>query len=274
MENKQNLPTYTQFIEAAFTALKSLKAPVTTEAASAQIRKNLKLKEPLLEIPHDSRTGMTEADYRIGCALSFLRSRGVAAKTKEGIWTITSLFSDREAIDVDEVEESYHLRYPDRFGGDSQGQLLAWEKNLYDILQNLSASRFVRMIVKFLAAEEFKDIVVIDFSDNGSCYGTALAHGDKTKRTAFCAKRFQEVTEIREIRELRGAFSNTIKRGIYITLGGFSEDARAEAKDPRKIPLELIDGMDLVRKMAEKGIGVSAFKDYRIDQDFFESLDS
>ena len=57
-----------------------------------------------------------------------------------------------------------------------------------------------------------------------------------------------------------------------ITTGSFSHAAREEASSEGKRLIDLMDGEELIDKLAEYGIGLREIKSYEIDEDFFNSL--
>jgi len=65
-------------------------------------------------------------------------------------------------------------------------------------------------------------------------------------------------------------------KGLLITTGTFTPDAKAEATRDGAPPLDLIDGDELVELLREHGVGVTSTPrtvyDVEIDQEFFKSL--
>ena len=64
----------------------------------------------------------------------------------------------------------------------------------------------------------------------------------------------------------------SIEKGVMITTGSFSHAAREEASSEGKRLIDLMDGEELIDKLAEYGIGLHEVKSYEIDEDFFNSL--
>lgn len=59
---------------------------------------------------------------------------------------------------------------------------------------------------------------------------------------------------------------------MLITTGSFTQDAKDEAINPAKRVIDLMDGEELITKLAQYGIGLKEVKSYEIDEDFFNSL--
>lgn len=58
-----------------------------------------------------------------------------------------------------------------------------------------------------------------------------------------------------------------------ITTGSFTRAALVEASSEGKRLIDLMDGEELINKLAEYGIGLNEVKSYEVDMDFFNSLD-
>ncbi len=65
-------------------------------------------------------------------------------------------------------------------------------------------------------------------------------------------------------------------KGLLITTGTFTKDAKAEAQRDGAPPIDLIDGEALAQKLKELRIGVEiktrAIEDVIVDKEFFISL--
>lgn len=53
------------------------------------------------------------------------------------------------------------------------------------------------------------------------------------------------------IRDFRGSMSVNVDKGLVITTGRFTKEARKEAQRDGAIPIDLIDGDELVNKLKE-----------------------
>lgn len=91
---------------------------------------------------------------------------------------------------------------------------------------------------------------------------------------AFQCKRYKGKVGAPEIRDFRGSLDQNIEKGVLITTGSFTQDAKDEASSPGKRVIDLMDGEELISKMAEYGIGLNEVKSYEIDEDFFNSLEA
>ncbi|MCG9894345.1 MAG: restriction endonuclease [Fimbriimonadaceae bacterium] len=63
-------------------------------------------------------------------------------------------------------------------------------------------------------------------------------------------------------------------KGIILTTGDFTRDARAEAIRAGTPPIELVNGEGLVRLMEKHQIGVRPRTVYDVDHEFFRRFDT
>ena len=89
---------------------------------------------------------------------------------------------------------------------------------------------------------------------------------------AFQCKRYKGQVGASAIRDFRGSLGTNIEKGVLITTGAFTKAAKEEASSEGKRLIDLMDGEELINKLAEYGIGLNEVKSYEVDEDFFNSL--
>ena len=92
----------------------------------------------------------------------------------------------------------------------------------------------------------------------------------------FQSKRHRGTIGPDTVRDFRGAMVGRADKGLLITTGRFTRDARREATRDGAPPIDLIDGDQLVEKLKELGLGVSVtprvIGEVEVDHDWFGSL--
>jgi len=73
-----------------------------------------------------------------------------------------------------------------------------------------------------------------------------------------------------QVGDFRNAMLGRAEKGIILTTGTFSEDAKREASRDGAPPVELIDGQKLVKLFEQRELGVKPKIIYEIDLNFFE----
>ena len=94
--------------------------------------------------------------------------------------------------------------------------------------------------------------------------------------TYFQCKRYAGNVPSSAVRDFRGAMSGRGEKGILMTAGTFTREAKAEAVRDGAPPVDLIDGDELCALLLEYGIGVRVqertVKDITVDQSFFDDM--
>ena len=67
----------------------------------------------------------------------------------------------------------------------------------------------------------------------------------------FQAKRYQGSVSSSVIRDFRGAMSGRADKGLIMTTGSFTREAKKEAQRDGATPIDLIDGNDFAEKLKE-----------------------
>jgi restriction system protein len=91
-------------------------------------------------------------------------------------------------------------------------------------------------------------------------------------RVAFQAKRNKDVVTRSAVGEFRNALLGRAEKGVFITTGRFTQDAESEATRDGVVPIELIDGEQLVELFQDKLIGVKPKTIFEIDHAFFNEF--
>jgi len=72
------------------------------------------------------------------------------------------------------------------------------------------------------------------------------------------------------IRDFRGALQGRADKGIVLTTGNFTTDAKREAIRDGAPPIELVDGDKLVEMFEGLSLGLRPKKDFDVDDQFFD----
>ena len=75
-----------------------------------------------------------------------------------------------------------------------------------------------------------------------------------------------------QVRDFRGAMMGRADKGIILTTGSFTADARKEAVRDGVPPIELVDGEKLLDMFEELELGLKPKKAYEIDASFFDEF--
>lgn len=91
-------------------------------------------------------------------------------------------------------------------------------------------------------------------------------------KVLFQCKRFKNAVTSGIVRDFRGAMQGRADKGIILTTGIFTADARREATRDGVPPIELVDGQKLVDMFAELELGLRQVTTYDVDEAFFNEF--
>ena len=101
-------------------------------------------------------------------------------------------------------------------------------------------------------------------------FGTLQLNPFVSFKVIFQCKRYQGTVSRAKVGDLRNAMIGRADKGIMITTGNFSEDAKREAVRDGAPPIELIDAEMLIDMMEKEEIGLKPKTVFDVDYAFFD----
>ena len=244
-----------------------------------KVIKNTNLSEEIIDEMHSFT--MTEVEYKLMWARTYLKNYGAVENSKQGVWVLTTkgaALAKQADLDVKEI-----IRFTNNKNGEtktngtdneSPTEPKGWREQITDLLLNMSPYAFEKLAQRLLRECGFSDVEVTKKSGDGGIDGTGKLriNGIFSFNVAFQCKRYKGAVGAPEIRDFRGSLSTNIEKGVLITTGSFTRAALEEASSEGKRLIDLMDGEELINKLAEYGIGLNEVKSYEVDMDFFNSL--
>jgi restriction system protein len=225
---------------------------------------------------------MTEVEYRLFWARTYLKNFGAIESSKQKVWSLTAKgkkMLKEDNIDIKEIQ-SFTIKKRGKSKAKSEEEIIVtdsinWREQIINILQHLDPYAFERLAQRLLRECGFSDVQVTKRSGDGGIDGTGKLRiqGIFSFNVAFQCKRYKGKVGAEEIRNFRGSLEQNIEKGVLITTSSFTPDAKEEASKPGRRLIDLMDGEELIDKLAEYNIGLKEVISYEIDEDFFNSLD-
>ena len=146
-----------------------------------------------------------------------------------------------------------------------------YKSELLSTLQSLSPGGFERICQRLLRESGFQQVTVTGRSGDGGIdgYGILQINPLVSFRVLFQCKRYQGAVAVSSVRDFRGAMQGRADKGIILTTGTFTTDAKREAIRDGTTPIELVDGDKLVGMFEELNLGLRPKKDYELNDEFF-----
>ena len=239
----------------------------------------------------------TEIGYRIAWARSYLKGMGLLTNSARGIWSLTdegtALVTDPAATDsqrrertralwqahLAEVRKTRKTR-PSQDAGDPDTELTGergWKELLLDQLMDMPPDAFERLAQRLLREADFDSVNVTGKSGDGGIDGLGVYRlGLVSFPVFFQCKRYQGSVGAGAVRDFRGAMAGRGDKGLLITTGTFTADAKKEATRDGAPPIDLIDGDRLCDLLKRYDLGVRTttrtVEDVSIDGAFFGEI--
>ena len=91
-------------------------------------------------------------------------------------------------------------------------------------------------------------------------------------KVLFQCKRYAGSVTPSQVRDFRGAMMGRADKGIIITTGSFTSDARKESVRDGVPPIELVDGEKLVNMLELLELGLKPQRTFEVDETFFSQF--
>lgn len=251
--------------------------------------------EEIAELYKPDQSNQTRIAYRLAWARTYLKRYGLLENSSRGVWSLTPEGQSTSEIDSKEVERVVNKQLqhekqaqPDGEQSDSKeaDETLPetddpaldarWRDQLYSVLTTMDPTAFERLCQRLLRESGFTKVEVTQASYDGGIDGKGLlqVHEFLTFRVEFQCKRYSGSVGPDVVRNLRGAMSGSADRGLIVSTGNFTKGAVQEATREDKIPIELVDGEDLIDRLNELELGVSTemVPKVTVDPDFFKNI--
>lgn len=279
IKQQKKCPTYKYFLLPTLKALFALGGSGSNEEIYKGVLSIMNLSEEIIDELHTFT--MTEVEYKLMWARTYLKNFGALVNSRQGIWSLTSKGVKMASLDEINTKEIIEFTNKKRGIKSAEENIDAiieerkdWRKSISEILYNINPYAFERLAQRLLRECGFSDVIVTKKSNDGGIDGTGKLRikGIFSFNVAFQCKRYKGQVGASAIRDFRGSLPTSIEKGVMITTGSFSYAAREEASSEGKRLIDLMDGEELIDKLAEYGIGLNEVKSYEIDEDFFNSL--
>ena len=277
--------TYNDLYNDVFQALKALGGSGTVSEINEKVITMRNFDSKITDVPHNETGSRTELEYQLAWARTYLKNYGAIDISNRAVWVITKDFQNCDSVDNKKVAKAITRKSEttsendkkDRTQEDLDEELFEmpkWKTELSEILHNMDPYGFEKLAMYVLRECGFTDVNVTNPSRDGGIDGTGRLkiNGIFSMNVAFQCKRYKGSVGAPIVNEFRGSLPRGIEKGVIITTGTFTRDAKTEATNVSKIPIDLIDGDEFMDMLAEHSVGLKEVKTYEIDRDYFDNL--
>ena len=264
------VPRHLDLMNPALQALRELGGSASIAELVDKVVDIVKPSKAILEHPHgDGRN--TELEYQLAWARTYLKKYGLVTNSAHGIWALTPKAADTPTIDAADVVRLLRSGRAERKSARSGKQpdltepledepdaLASWRESLMHVLLAMNPAAFERLCQRLLREAGFIEVEVTGRSGDAGIDGHGIIRvaGLISFPVMFQCKRYRGNSGPSTVRDFRGAMMGRTDKGLIISTGGFTRDARAEATRDGVPPIDLIDGDLLADKLKELALGV------------------
>ena len=282
---KKEVPTFDELMNPTLQALKRLGGSASIDELVLEIVRLLELPQEVADVPHGA-TGRTELEYRAAWARTYLRKSGFIENSERGIWALTPDGTQVETIDGRKIARDIAKQFQLERAGDSESveapeadqpqTAISWQDRLISVLQAMDPIAFERLCQRILRESGFIEVEVTKRSGDGGIdgHGTIRIGGLISFNVLFQSKRYKGNIGPEIVRDFRGAMVGRADKGLLISTGGFTLEARREATRDGAPPIDLIDGRLLAEKLKDLKLGVKTnlVEHVEVVEDWFRSI--
>jgi restriction system protein len=248
-----------------------------------------------MELPDEAQSVLhgggprTEIGYRLAWCRTYLRMSGALENSARGVWAVTDAGRRLTEADAAKIPAKVHaLRYrkPKETDGEvsstdgtstneaaESGDTSPWREQLLGVLMDLAPDAFERLCQRLLREAGFISVEVTGKSGDGGIDGIGMLQMSLLSFPVFFqSKRYKGAVRAAAVRDFRGAMSGRGDKGLLITTGTFTPEAKREARRAGAPPIDLIDGDRLCELLREFRLGVEPIESAAVTPSWFDDL--
>ncbi len=282
-------PKFVQYLWPVINALRELGGSARPTEVYLKVANDLHVSNDVLE--EVAEDGRSRFENRVAWARFYLAMAGLIDASKRGVWTLTEegrkidTSQSRSALDLyrrvyanyrqqraesaedEEVEDEGDTEAPANDEGN-------YRQDVVEVLRNLSPKAFEHYCQRLLRESGFQEVAVTGRSGDGGIDGIGILQINPlvSFKVLFQCKRYQGAVTPAQVRDFRGAMQGRADKGIILTTGSFTPDAKREALRDGVPPIELVDSEKLVLMMEELELGLVPVTSYRVNREFFSQF--
>lgn len=284
--DRQDVPTYDELVFPTIQALVSLGGSGSNEEILEKVIELGRYPEDIDEVLN-SRGTMSLIAYRLAWARTYLKKVGGLDNSQRGVWTLTSVGKAMTEEDCrkipntvkkayNESRKSQKLSSEDNEGLDLQDEDdIDWKERLLKVLTTIDPAAFERLSKRVLRESGFTKVEVLGKPSDGGIDGIGLLRMNLVSFTVlFQCKRYKDSVGSAAVRDFRGAMQGRCDKGLILTTGTFTSEAKKEATRDGAPTIDLIDGDEFCEllKHLRLGVAVEQIERVSIDDAWFDAV--
>jgi len=267
------IPSYKDLLWPTLRAVREIGDSGTIEEIVEKVIELQGFTEEQQSVPHGDGPS-SEIEYRLAWARTYLKGIGALINSTRGVWSTTELgremtedqIASRHAAYAAELRAARRKKIqeaadpvdgdPETDGGDGAADR-DWKEQLLEALLAVPPDQFERLARRLLREAGFINATVTGKSGDGGIDGIGTYRLSLVSFPVFFqCKRYKGSVGAGAVRDFRGAMSGRGDKGLLITTGNFTAEAKQEATREGAPPVDLIDGERLCDLLKDYELGV------------------
>lgn len=278
-------PQFLKYVIPIFNILKANGGAGNSSSVIDQVVDDLGITEG--DLAETTSNGQSRIRNQIQWARFYLFKAGLIDNSQRGIWRLTKegLDTNLNEADVyklfksvqDKQSKTKDEKTDPKYKSDIDDTTTEDEEHsaeLLNLIKNLTPSGFEKLCKRLLTEIGIHDIVITGGAGDQGIDGVGLVKLNDvvSLNIVFQCKRYKDTVSPHHVRDFRGAMQGRGEKGLIISTGRFTKEAKNEANRDGVTPIELIDGERLVELFEKHELGLKPITVYEIDNDFFKSF--
>jgi len=283
------LPERQEYYPATVAAMKARGGSVTIEELEQDVAEILDLSDEARSLPHGEGR-QTQFEYDLAWVRTYLKFAGAVENSERGVWRLTPLgrempdselrglwkriVAEQRALRKEKAAQDSDIAIPTSEGPEEPPEA-SWKEELLDVLHALDPSAFERLCQRLLRESGFIKVEVTGKTGDGGIDGVGVLRVNLLSfHVLFQCKRYKGAVGSSVIRDFRGAMVGRADKGLVITTGHFTADARREATRDGAPAIDLIDGEALcdLLKQTRIGVAITLVEHVSVDEAAFRTI--
>ncbi|MBJ7354362.1 MAG: restriction endonuclease [Thermoleophilaceae bacterium] len=287
-----DLPQHDQMLWTQLVAIRELGHRATIAEANERVIQREGFNDDQLALLH-SGGPRSEIEYRLAWSRTYLKGMGLLDNPARGVWETTAKGRECPLEEIEGLRQAFIASnrksknsQTQSSSSDVSGDPLSdaeddvdstWREQLLGELLSMNPYSFEILTTRLLRAAGFINTSVTSKSGDGGIDGVGTYRLSLVSFPVFFqCKRYRGSVGSDKVRDFRGAMAGRGDKGLLITTGTFTSDARNEATRDGAPPIDLIDGELLCELLKDHGLGVNVstreVETVELDHEFFAAI--
>ncbi|OPX20596.1 MAG: restriction endonuclease [Desulfobacca sp. 4484_104] len=276
-------PQFVRFFRPIIEVLKETGGSGAAAEVIDQVIEKMKIPESEQEVT--LKSGQSRVRNQVQWARLYLARAGFLDSSQRGVWSLTEAGLSLEIKTFDPLgtfqkvnkafrEDKQLKGRPEPLGAETVEDEIEpqnYRTKLLNLIKALPPDGFERLSQRLLRESGFQQVEVTGKTGDGGIDGRGILQINPfvSFKVLFQCKRYQGAVTPSQVRDFRGAMMGRADKGIIVTTGTFTVEAKKESRRDGALPIELVDGEALVKMFENLELGLKPRITFDVDEKFF-----